>query len=148
MKNVVTAIMLLMTGCASFESDEDYVNRGSKAYKTAEALYGRDANEEFERNKAKDDLVFYAMEFHLEDECTIPGLTQEEVDYFIDERDIDFRIIQDDVIPFFPDLSKKVRRYYWHVVDDFMRNYNQLVLSEYKNEAYQVGAHNVRKRTP
>ena len=82
-------------------------------------------------------MVFYAMGEHLEKgKWTFPGLSQKEVDEFITGEKTPIEVKFEDVAPVVVRAQFSGEEY-WLAVDDFLSDYNRLVLAELKRRALQ-----------
>ena len=93
-----------------------------------EALEGRDPKKELRENIKHKKLVFYCTGSFLNG-YSVPGLSQEEVDEFIESKDYKIENqYQTDPLPVFqPDG-------YYEMIIEFMEIYNKLLLNHIKEE--------------
>ncbi|MDQ8201312.1 hypothetical protein QEH56_24345 [Pelagicoccus enzymogenes] len=139
---ILSLLTLFLVGCSTTQNSSDGIDRSSASYKIAKHLHGLEAEEEFIRNKKKEELWFYAIESETKGEYLFPGLTKEEIELYVEKMDIGFEVIDDFLDIHISTDGPDVSHCYSIVVRDFAEQYNRLILSEYKNRAYQVVAHN------
>jgi len=123
--------VVILCGCASGLKSTTAA-RDTAGYREAKGMIRGDAIAAFRTQLTKGKLVFYAMCEHFEKEkYTFPGLLQQEVDEFISEKKVPIEVKFEDVAPVIVG-AQYTGEEYWLAVDDFLSDYNRLVLAELK----------------
>jgi hypothetical protein len=134
MKILLILGLLALCGCATHRHS-DVVDRKSRAYVQAMADLGEDAGTAFKKQLERGNLAFLAIGEHpFRENCSFPGLAQDEVDAYITRKKVPFQIRFDSVAPVIVTKNGESYDYdaYWAAVDDFLTTYNRLVLAELK----------------
>ena len=138
--------LLALCGCASGVQPAS-TTRDAAGYREAKRTIRGDALSAFRIQLAKGQMVFYAMREHLEKgKWTFPGLSQKEVDEFITEGKTPIEVRFEDVAPVVVGAQFSGEEY-WLAVDDFLSDYNRLVLAELKRRA-QRPIHSAEPSSP
>ncbi len=105
--------------------------RTSAGIEAARKAVQRDAGAEFRRNLETDQVQFYSYGSLMYGDH-FPGLTADEMSLWIERRGVRFsRQFQDDPQPFFVNAGFTTGDY-WQVVNEFLSDYNHMVLAYLK----------------
>ncbi len=132
MKASLILIIFFAAGCANSLKTINSGKGSEQGFEFAKEFIGRNAEEEFSKNLQSGELRFYGVGVHLTDEIEVHALSKEEITDLIERRGFPIEAIAEDVNPFA--VVEKDFSYsdYWKGLDEFITDYNKLVLQEIK----------------